>query len=100
VPSTRVVRGTLKLDVHATGTLRASRVASLMAPPAGGTLRLVRMADTGAPLRAGDVAMEFDPAAQQFALEQANSELAEAEQEIIKLRADVDVRTAQDRWTC
>ena len=97
VPSTRVVRGTLKLDVHATGTLRASRVASLMAPPAGGTLRLVRMADTGAPLRAGDVAMEFDPAAQQFALEQANSELAEAEQEIIKMRADVDVRTAQDQ---
>jgi len=97
VPSTRVVRGTLKLDVHATGTLRASRVASLMAPPAGGTLRLVRMADTGAPLRAGEVAMEFDPAAQQFALEQANSELAEAEQEIIKMRADVDVRTAQDQ---
>jgi multidrug efflux pump subunit AcrA (membrane-fusion protein) len=97
VPSTRVVRGTLKLDVHATGALRAGRVASLMAPPAGGTLRLVRMADTGSALRAGDVAMEFDPAAQQFALEQANSELAEAEQEIIKMRADVDVRTAQDQ---
>ena len=97
LPSTRVVRGTLKLDVHATGALRASRVASLTAPPAGGTLRLVRMADPGTALRAGDVAMEFDPAAQQFALEQANSELAEAEQEIIKMRADVDVRTAQDQ---
>jgi HlyD family secretion protein len=97
IPSTRVVRGALKLDVHATGVLRARRVASLMAPPAGGTLRLVRMADTGAALRAGEVAMEFDPASQQFALEQAESELAEAEQEIIKMRADVDVRTAQDQ---
>ena len=97
LPSARVVRGALRLDVHATGALRANRVASLMAPPAGGTLRLVRMADTGTALRAGDVAMEFDPAAQQFALEQANSELAEADQEIIKMRADVDVRTAQDQ---
>lgn len=97
LPTTRVVRGTLALDVHATGALRAGRVASLMAPPAGGTLRLVRMAEPGTALRAGEVAMEFDPAAQQFALEQANSELAEAEQEIIKMRADVDVRTAQDR---
>ena len=96
IPTTRVIRGPLKLDVHATGELRASRVASLMAPPAGGALRLVRMADTGAALHAGDVAMEFDPAAQQFSLEQAKSELAEAEQEIIKMRADVDVRTADD----
>lgn len=97
VPSARVTRGTLKLDVNATGELRASRVASLMAPPAGSALRLVRMADTGAALHAGDVAMEFDPASQQFAVEQANSELAEAEQEIIKMRADVDLRTAQDQ---
>jgi multidrug efflux pump subunit AcrA (membrane-fusion protein) len=97
LPTTPVVRGTLTLDVHAAGALRAGRVASLMAPPAGGTLRLLRMAEPGTALRAGDVAMEFDPAAQQFALDQANSELAEAEQEIIKMRADVDVRTAQDR---
>jgi multidrug resistance efflux pump len=96
VLSTRVTRATLKLDVHATGELRASQVASLMAPPVGGSLRLIHMADTGAALRAGDVAMEFDPASQHFALEQAQSELEEAEQEIIKMRADVDVRAAQD----
>jgi HlyD family secretion protein len=97
VPSTRVTRGTLKLDVHANGELRASRVASLMAPPAGGALRLVRLADTGSALRTGEVAMEFDPASQQFAVEQAESELAESAQEIIKMRADVDLRAAQDR---
>jgi multidrug resistance efflux pump len=97
VPSTRVTRGTLKLDVYANGELRASRVASLMAPPAGGALRLVRMADTGSALRTGEVAMEFDPASQQFAVEQAKSELAESAQEIIKMRADVDLRAAQDR---
>ena len=97
VPSSRVTRGTLKLDVYANGELRASRVASLMAPPAGGALRLVRMTDTGAAVRTGDVVMEFDPASQQFALEQAKSTLAEAGQEIIKMRADVDLRAAQDR---
>ncbi len=97
VPVTRVAKGPLKLDVYANGELRASRVASLMAPPVGSALRLVTMAETGSHVRPGDVAMEFDPASQQFALEQANSELAEAEQEIIKMRADVEQRAAQDR---
>jgi HlyD family secretion protein len=97
VPTARVTRGPLKLDVHATGELRAGRVASLAAPPVGGTLRLVRVAGTGTTVRAGDVVMEFDPAEQQYALEQARSELAEAEQEIVKMRADVDVQAAQDQ---
>jgi hypothetical protein len=40
--------------------------------------------------------VEFDPADQQYALEQAGSELAEAEQEIVKMQADAAVQGAQD----
>ena len=40
--------------------------------------------------------VEFDPADQQYALEQAKSELAEAEQEIVKMKADAAVQAAQD----
>ena len=97
VPTARVVRGSLKLDVHATGELRAGRMASLAAPPVGGMLRLLRLAGTGTAVRSGEVVMEFDPSEQQYALEQARSELAEAEQEIIKMRADVEVQAAQDQ---
>ena len=51
-------------------------------------------------MRAGDVTMEFDPAAQQFALEQAESELAEVEQEITKMRADLDGARPRTRSIC
>lgn len=97
VPTTRVVRGNLKLDVHATGEVRAARSLTLTAPPVGGMLRLVTLADTGTSVKAGDVVMEFDPAEQQYQLEQSRSELEEAEQEIVKMRADNEVRAAQDQ---
>ena len=51
--------------------------------------------ETGAAVRAGDVVMEFDPADQQHLLEQNLLQLQEAEQEIIRLRADAEVRGAQ-----
>jgi hypothetical protein len=60
-------------------------------------LRLVRLAETGTAVRAGDVVMEFDPAEQQYQLEQSRSELEEAEQEIVKMRADNAVQAAQDQ---
>ena len=51
-------------------------------------------------MKAGDVVMEFDPAEQQYALDQALSELAEAEQQVIRRRADIEARAAQDQVTC
>jgi multidrug resistance efflux pump len=97
LPTARVLRGALALDVHANGELRAGRMLTMAAPPAGAMLRLVTLAETGTSVRAGDVVMEFDPAEQQYQLEQGESELAEAEQEIVKMRADADVQAAQDQ---
>jgi HlyD family secretion protein len=97
VPTTRVTRGPLKLTVYATGEVRAGRTASLVAPSAGGTLRLVKLLPTGAPVKAGEVVFEIDPADQEFALEQAKSELAEAEQQIVKMKADSAVQAAEDQ---
>jgi len=96
VPTARLAKGPLRLTVHATGDLRAGRTMSLVAPPVGGMLRLVRMVPTGVPVRAGDVIIEFDPADQQFTLEQSRSEVAEAEQEIAKMKADTAAQGAQD----
>ena len=90
----------LKLTVYATGELRAGRTASLVAPSAGGTLRLVKLVPTGLPVKAGDVVFEIDPADQEFALRQSKSELAEAEQQIVKMKADSAVQAAEDKWRC
>lgn len=96
VPSTKITRGPLKLTVYATGEIRAGRTATLVAPPAGGQLRLVTMLTTGTNVKAGEIVFEIDPADQEFALEQARSQMAEAEQQIVKLKADTAVQAAED----
>jgi len=96
LPSTRITRSPLKLTVYATGEIRAGRTATLVVPPAGGTLRLVKLLTTGTNVKAGEVVFELDPADQEFALAQAKSEMAEAEQQILKLQADTAVQAAED----
>src|SRR5690349_10637612 len=96
IPTARVVRGPLALNVYATGELRAGRTVTMVTPPVGGMLRIVQLVPTGGPVKAGEVVMEFDPADQLYNLEQARTDLAEAQQEIVKMKADREVQAAQD----
>ena len=97
VPTAKVVKGPLKLTVYATGELRAGRTVNLMAPPAGGTLRIVKLLQTGTAVKKDDVVIEFDAADQVYQLEQAKTDLAEAEQQIVKMKADQAVQASQDK---
>jgi HlyD family secretion protein len=97
VPTAKVVRGPLKLTVYATGELRAGRTMNLVAPPAGGSLRILRLLPTGTPVKKDEVVVEFDPSDQQFNVEQAKSDLDEAEQQIVKMKADSAVTASQDK---
>jgi hypothetical protein len=95
VPTARVTRGNLDVKVHLAGELQTDKSVTLVPPPAGVPLRLVSIVETGATVKAGDVVMEFDPADQQYALEQSRSQLLEAEQEILRMRANQVVQAAQ-----
>ena len=97
VPTAKVVRGPLKLTVYATGELRAGRTVNLVAPPAGGSLRILKLAPTGTAVKKDEPVIEFDPSDQQFNVEQAKSDLAEAEQQIVKMKADSAVQASQDK---
>jgi HlyD family secretion protein len=97
VPTAKVIKGPLKLTVFANGELRAGRTVQLMAPPAGGTLRIVKLLQTGTAVKKDDVVLEFDAADQEFAFEQAKTDLAEAEQQIVKMKADQAVQASQDK---
>lgn len=99
VVTERVTRGSISLDVHLEGDLRAAKSVAVPAPSVGGSLRLLTMLPTGSIVAAGDPVMEFDPGEQLFAQEQALSELEESEQEIVKREADVQVQLAQDKVT-
>ena len=97
IPTTTVTAGPLELSVTATGELRAANTAMLITPSVPGTLRILTMVPTGAAVKKDEVIVELDPTEQIYALEQAKSELAQAEQEITKKKADTDVQAAQDK---
>lgn len=98
VPLAVVKRGSLELDVHATGELRASREMMLTAPAIGGdSLQITELARTGGMVKKGDLVLAFDPSEQHYKLEQNHSLMLQAEQEITKARADAVVLAAQDQ---
>ena len=98
VPVARVTSGALVLRVYATGELQSTHSVSIIAPPVGGgTLQILHLAASGSHVNAGDVVVDFDPSEQQFNLEQARSDMAQAGQEIAKAKADAAVQAAQDQ---
>jgi len=98
IPVAAVKQGELQPKVYTTGELRATQTAMLIAPPiAGGTLQIIQLVKTGTPVKKGDVVVAFDPSQQQYNVEQARSDFAQAEQEIVKAKDDSAVQTAQDQ---
>lgn len=98
VPTATVKEVDLQLKVFTTGALRAVQSRAIIAPPiAGGTLQIITLARSGAQVHTGDVVVEFDPSQQEYNLSQNRSDLAQAEQEIVKAKADADVQAAQDQ---
>ncbi len=97
VPTARVQRGDVSLDLALTGEVRTLKTATLVAPlVAGGSLQLVSFQSTGSAVKAGDLVCEFDPTEQEYNVEQSRFELQQAEQEIAKLKADTAVQQSQD----
>ncbi len=98
IPTTTVKEANLQLKVFTTGALRTSQSRAITAPPiAGGTLQIITLARSGAQVHTGDIVLEFDPSEQEYNLAQNRSDLAQAEQEIVKAKADADVQTAEDQ---
>lgn len=98
IPVAVVKRGDVEIQVHASGELSASHSVMLAAPSVGGdALQITHLAQTGDAVKKGDIAIEFDPSEQHYKLEQNHSELLQAEQEIIKAKADAQVLAAEDK---
>ena len=100
MPTAKVARGPVETKIHALGELRPAQTASIVAPPmSGGTLQIIYLVKTGTRVKQGDVVVQFDPSEQEYNLEQSQSQLEEADQQIIKLKADQAVKAAQNRVT-
>src|SRR5213080_2966879 len=98
IPTATVKQADLQLQVETTGALRTKETRVIAAPSiAGGTLQIIKLARFGAQVHKGDVVLEFDPSEQEYNLAQNRSDLLQAEQEIVKSKADAAVQTAQDQ---
>jgi len=95
IPTAIARTGDIAVEVHAIAEIRAARAALLSAAGLPGTLQIVEMVPTGTPVRAGDRVIRFDPAEQEYQLEQSRSELAQAEEDLQKLNDDAAVKEAQ-----
>ncbi len=98
IPTATVKEVDLQLKVFTKGALHTEQSRGISAPPiAGGTLQIVQLAAAGAHVHAGEVVLEFDPSQQEYNLAQNRSDLEQADQEIVKAKADAAVQTAEDR---
>jgi HlyD family secretion protein len=98
IPTATVKEADIQLKVLTTGFLRTQLSRAISAPPiAGGTLQIIQLARFGAQVHKGDVVLEFDPSQQEYNLAQNRSDLLQAEQEIVKAKADAAVQAAEDQ---
>jgi len=98
IPTATVKEVDLQLKVFTTGALKTSQSRTVIAPPiAGGTLQIITLAQSGVHVHTGDVVLEFDPSQQEYNLGQSRSDLLQAEQEIVKAKADAAVQAAEDQ---
>ena len=98
IPTATVKEVDLQLKVFTKGALHTEQSRVISAPPiAGGTLQIIQLAAAGAQVHIGDVVLEFDPSQQEYNLAQNRSDLEQADQEIVKAKADAAVQTAEDQ---
>ena len=100
IPTTKVLRGDLTLTVSAPGELRGGNSEVLSAPmTTGGELRITTLRKTGEVVNSGDVVVEFDPTDQQYRLEQAEADLAEAKLKVEQAQAQAQAQLEEDTYS-
>jgi HlyD family secretion protein len=99
VPTAEVTRGEFDDYVKIRGEVKAKRSLSIYAPHTRGGVgdpQILKMAKTGAVLKKGDVAVEFDTAKLRETLQQKRSDVKQAEAEIEQGRAQAKLQEEQD----
>jgi multidrug efflux pump subunit AcrA (membrane-fusion protein) len=99
IPTAKVVRGDVTLDVTARGELRGGNPEVLFAPATGGLdLHLISLRTAGEQVKKGDVVAEFDTTEQTYKLKEAEGDLAEAEAHLAQARAQNEAQDEEDRY--
>jgi hypothetical protein len=89
IPTTRVKKGRVTITVAARGELQGGNSEMLTAPMVGGAdLPITFLREPGEVVKAGDTVVQFDNTMEEYNLREAEADLAEADQQVIKAEAD------------
>ena len=89
LPTTRVKQGRVTLTVACRGELQGGNSEMLTAPMiGGGEMAITSLREPGELVSPGDVVVRFDTTEQEFKLKEAEADLAEAQQQVVKAQAD------------
>lgn len=98
LPTTRVKKGQVVLTVAARGELQGGNSEMLTAPmTGGGDTAITFLRSPGELVEAGDMVVQFDTTEQEFKLKEAEADLAEAQQQVIRAQADSDAIDEESR---
>ncbi len=99
VPTTHIKKGRVTITVAARGELQGGNSEMLTAPMVGGgDLTILSLRDPGELVAAGDVVVQFDTTMQEYNLREAQADLAEADQQVIKAEADSQASEEESRY--
>jgi HlyD family secretion protein len=89
LPTTKVKQGRVTLTVNTRGELQGGNSEMLTAPMIGGAdMAITSLSEPGELVAPGDVVVQFDTTEQEFKLKEAEADLAEAQQQVVKAEAD------------
>jgi HlyD family secretion protein len=97
VPTIEVKRGEFLDSTQFRGEVKALKSVSISAPAEAGDLQIVKVPAEGAPVKAGDVIVEFDKTKTEQDLAQFRSALKSAEAEIAQARAQARISEEEDK---
>lgn len=99
VPTTRVKKGQVTISVAARGELQGGNSEMLTAPMVGGSdMPITFLRQPGELVNEGDVVVQFDTTQQEFNLREAQADLAEAEQQVIRAEAESEASAEESNW--
>ena len=99
VPAVAVQRGNVVISVYASGPVEGGESEQLSAPMiGGGDLHLTSLLESGAPVQPGEIVAQFDTTTQEYNLQQAQADLAEAQQQVLEAQAKAAALEEQNRY--
>jgi hypothetical protein len=99
IPTAKVQRGDVSLAVTARGEINGGNPEVLTAPLTGGSdMHITELRTTGEEVKEGDIVMQFDTTEQEYKLREAQADVAEAEQHIAQVTAQLEADAEDDRY--